>query len=275
MRAEIVFDGFYTDPVLDHPECVAFDPVDHSLWCGGEAGQIYRLDLDAGTIELKDANPGGFTLGVAFGPERTLYWLDAKRRQVRRLAVGAGTPAEVVVDGKVGGHRLAYPNAIVFADNGVGYFTDSQGGGPGVYRLPPGGSAQLWSAGPFNFANGIAYAPDGTHLLVAESNGAAIARVPILEDGSAGPVSRPWSVGGFVPDGVTFGPDGRAYVACYYPSAILRLEDDGSASIIYEDPQGSILSNPANLTFYGTDAYVANLGRWHITRLDFAEVLAG
>jgi sugar lactone lactonase YvrE len=277
MHAEVVFDGFYTDPVLDHPECLAFDPVDGSLWCGGEAGQIFRLDLGAGTIELVDVNPGGFTLGLAFGPDRTLYWLDAKRRQVRRLAVGVGTPVEAVVDQRVDGRELAYPNAIAFTKDGIGYFSDSQDsppdGGPGVYRLSSDGLAELWCPGPFHFANGVAVSPDGAELLVAESNSRTIARVPIREDGSAGPVSRPWSLGEHIPDGITFGPDGRAYVACYYPSAILRLEDDGDVTVVFEDPLGSVLSNPANLVFRGNDAYVANLGRWHITRIDFAEVL--
>jgi hypothetical protein len=29
---------------LDHPECVAVHP-DGSVWCGGEAGQIYRIGM--------------------------------------------------------------------------------------------------------------------------------------------------------------------------------------------------------------------------------------
>ncbi|MDR2380918.1 MAG: SMP-30/gluconolactonase/LRE family protein [Bifidobacteriaceae bacterium] len=274
-RATVAFDGFRTSPVLDHPECLAFDPVDGTVWCGGEAGQIFQLDLMNGRIKQVDQNPGGFTLGMGFGRDRTLYWLDAVRRQVRRLAVGAGTGAEVVIDGRVGERDLVYPNALAFAADGTMYFSDSHDGPPsgGLYCLTPDAVPSLWHEGPFRFANGVALAPDESALYVAESDGRSIARVEILPDGSAGPLTRPWSLGRSVPDGLAFGPDGRLYVGCYYPSQILRLEPGGGVSLVIEDPFGGMLSNPANLVFHGTDAYVANLGRWHITRIDMSEIL--
>ncbi len=37
---EILVDG------LDHPEGVCWDPVAGVLWTGGEAGQVYRVQLD-------------------------------------------------------------------------------------------------------------------------------------------------------------------------------------------------------------------------------------
>src|SRR5918992_122641 len=36
---------------LDHPEAVCWDPGAEVLWAGGEAGQVYRVDLEAGEAE--------------------------------------------------------------------------------------------------------------------------------------------------------------------------------------------------------------------------------
>jgi len=276
--ARVIFDGFRTTPVLDHPEGLDLDPVDGSLWCGGEAGQLFRIDLAAKSIELIDQNPGGFILGLRFTADRQVIWLDAVRRQVRRLAVGTGRPVEVLVDGAVGDHQLVYPNALDITDDGVIYVSDSEGdgqtGGGAIYRLTPDGPPEVWCPGPFHFANGVAVSPDGNWLYVAESASRAVCRVAILPDGSAGGIERLWTLGYRVPDGLAFGPDGQLYTACYYPSVILRLESDGGVTTVYEDPIGHTLSNPTNLVFVGTDALVANLGRWHITSIDMRAALS-
>jgi len=52
---------------LDHPECVAAHP-DCSVWCGGEEGQIYRIDPSGADVE-EVARTGGFVLGIAFSPD--------------------------------------------------------------------------------------------------------------------------------------------------------------------------------------------------------------
>ena len=56
-------------------------------------------------------------------------------------------------------------------------------------------------------------------------------------------------------------PDGLLYVACYEPSQVLRLETDGTATVIAHDPTAHLLCHPTNLAFRGTTMLVANLAR--------------
>jgi gluconolactonase len=55
---EILLDG------LDHPEGVCWDPAAEVLWAGGEAGQVYRVDLQARQAE-EVARAPRFVLGLA------------------------------------------------------------------------------------------------------------------------------------------------------------------------------------------------------------------
>ena len=84
---------------LDHPEGVAMGP-DGTLWAGGEAGQVYRIDRDTGTA-TEVANTGGFVLGIAHDASGRLYLCDAGRRAILRVdpssgasTYGATRPAE-------------------------------------------------------------------------------------------------------------------------------------------------------------------------------------
>ena len=67
-NVRVFFDGLFSAVRLDHPECVAIHPIDGSVWCGGEAGQIYRIDA-AGREITQVASTGGFVLGIAFADQ--------------------------------------------------------------------------------------------------------------------------------------------------------------------------------------------------------------
>ncbi|GAA4050786.1 SMP-30/gluconolactonase/LRE family protein [Nonomuraea soli] len=197
----IFYGGLARSPRLDHPECVAVQPGDGSVWCGGEAGQLYRIAPDGSSCE-QVASTGGFVLGIAFSP-----------------------------------------------------------GGELVVRLTP--SRALWYGG-LTFPNGLA--SDGRALYVAESFLPGISRIEILPDGSAGARELVVELPGVVPDGLAFGPGGLLHIACYEPSQVLRLRD-GRAEVVAHDPTAHLLCHPTNIAFSGSTAYVANLGRWHITEL--------
>ncbi|GAA2601841.1 SMP-30/gluconolactonase/LRE family protein [Actinomadura fulvescens] len=269
----VFFDGLFTSPRLDHPEGVAVHPRDGSVWCGGEAGQIFRID-PAGTKIEQIATTNGFVLGIAFDPTASyLFICDIVHPGVFRLDLATGQ-VELFADG-AGGHRFRNPNYAVFDAQDRLYVSDSRQldePGPAVFRYAMDGTGEVWDERPMAFANGLALAPDESSLYVVESFMPGVTRVEIRADGSAGERSTVVELPGTVPDGIAFGPDGLLYIACYEPSKVLRVRHDektaGNVEVVADDPTAHLLCHPTNLAFKGTTAYVANLGRWHITAID-------
>ncbi|MDR3473477.1 MAG: SMP-30/gluconolactonase/LRE family protein [Devosia sp.] len=265
-RAQVFFDGVFTTPRLQHPECVAVGP-DGWIWCGSENGQILRIAPDASHIE-EVAVIGGFTLGLAFDGDRALfaceqrsaavYRLDLADRSVRRFSTpGIHIPNYPVVD--------ARRNRLLVSDSfGAGQ------PGPGVwaYDLET-GAGHLWYDRPLDFANGMALAADGGALLVCETFSRRIARIAIEADGSARAATVFADDLPGLPDGIAFDDRGQVFVGCYEPSRVLRISPDGRTTEVYiEDPTAHLLAHPTNIAFDGTRLYAANLGRWHVTRID-------
>lgn len=266
--AYVFFDGFATTPRLDHPESVAVHP-DGSLWCGGEAGQVFRIAADGSGIEQL-ASTGGFLLGVTFDPAcEHLYLCDMIHHALFRYRLADGT-LERFADGAEG-RRLRTPNAIVFTDPDTLYVTDSwppDEPGPAVYRFRVSdGAGEVWYPDHLPFANGMALAPGGDALVIAESFLPGVGRIPINPDGSPGTHEVLVELPGTVPDGVAYGPDGTLYVALYEPSRVLAVSPAGAVSTLAEDPTAHLLAHPTNVALRDTTLFAANLGRWHLTAI--------
>jgi gluconolactonase len=256
---------------LDHPECVAVHP-DGSVWCGGEAGQIYRID-PSGTQVEQVASTGGFVLGIAFSPDaRWMAVCDIRHQAVLRLNLDSGTMDTLLES--VADWRLKIPNYPVFTRAGDLFISDSGEFGKNlgrIFRVAANGRAEFWAGGELAFANGLALDPEEKHLYVVESFLPGICRYPILSDGRAG--ARELFAANLreVPDGLAFDRAGNLYCSCYAPSRIYRLSPDGAAAIFAEDVTCHALSNCTNLAFGGPGfrtLFAANLGRWHITAMD-------
>lgn len=263
-RCRVFFDGTFTTPRLQHPEGLAVAP-DGSIWCGSENGQILRIAAD-GIEEV--ASTGGFTLGMAFDGERALYVCDQRHAAVFRLDLASGrldrfTPPGIripnypVVDSAR--HRLLVSDSHAFGEPGPGVW---------AYDLTS-GEGELWYAEALDFANGMALAPDGEALFVCETFAQRISRIAIAADGSAGPAAPYAEELPGLPDGLAFDDGGALFVGCYEPSRILRIPPGGGGAEVYvEDPTAHLLAHPTNIAFDGSALYAANLGRWHVTRID-------
>lgn len=256
---------------LDHPECIAWHP-DGSVWAGGEAGQIYRIDPESRTPEVV-ASTGGFVLGIAFSPDcqwlmicdlagSCLWRLDCNTYELSKFSNGAGD------------HEFSIPNYACFDQQGNVYVSES-----GAFREVIGkvlkydsqGNGSVWCPGPLNFANGIALDASEEYLYVVCSFLPGIERIRINEDGTAGEREVFATLPETVPDGVAFDHEGNLWVSCYAPNKLYRIDPDRRARLVVDDWEGHTLANPTNIAFGGKSfdqLFTANLGRWHVTKID-------
>ena len=263
----IFHDGTTGDPQLDHPEGVAVDR-DGNVWCGGERGQIYRLDPQGERLE-EVASTGGFCLGMAFDRNGDLFVCDLKHAAVFRLDI-ATARVERFCDGAPG-RPFAIPNFPAFDRDGRLYVSDSHAfrvPGPGIFRVEPDGAAELWWAEDLDFANGLALSADGRWLYVVETFASRVCRIRIADDGSAAEREVVVTLDGAYPDGLAFDVDGNLYVGCYEPSQIVRVSEGGGVRLLYREISAHTLAHPTNVAIRGSTLFSANLGRWHLTRLE-------
>jgi gluconolactonase len=267
--AEVFYDGLLTEPRLDHPEGLAVHR-DGSLWCGGERGQIYRIEPDGSSME-QIASSDGFSQGMAFDAEDNLYVCDLVHAGVMKLDTQSGSLEKFANGTEERGINIAnFP--VLDAERRL-YVSDSHAfkdPGPGIFRFNPDGSGELWYDEPVNFANGLAFSPNRRYLYVAETFGNAVFRLPIEDDGSPGTREEVASLPGVLPDGLAFDMADNLYVACYEPSQVLRISPEGKVERLIGDEEAHLFCHPTNLAFRGSTLFTTNLGRWHITAIETA-----
>ena len=254
---------------LDHPECVAV-ARDGTVYAGGEAGQVYRISQDGKSVE-EFANTGGFCLGLALDRDENIYVCDLRKQALMKVTQ-QGT-VSLVAD-FVDGVKIRTPNFGVFDSQGNLYFSDSgewkQANGV-VWRLSHQGKVELFAAGPFHFANGLALDAQERYLYVVESNRDRVVRIEIKADGSSGS-PKVFAEGlARVPDGMAFDAAGNLYVTTYASNCIYRVSTSGHVELLCQDVENLLLCQPTNCAFGGPNfdqLYVSNLGRDHISVLD-------
>jgi gluconolactonase len=253
---------------LDHAEGIAVTP-DGTLYVGGEAGQLYRIEPDDTFTEL--LTTGGFMLGLAADAEGRIYACDIAAKCVWRI--NPETKERTVFTKGTDDRGFTAPNWGCFDANGNYYLSDSgdwKAAAGLIWVVRPGGRTQVWTEESRNFPNGMALAPDGSQLYVLESTPGALVSFAINEDGSAGPREVLSDLPGAVPDGVAVAKDGSLIIACYRPDVIYQWHPDYGVRVFAEDPEGVAIAAPTNVVFVGPELdtiVVPNIGRWHLTRI--------
>ena len=249
---------------LDHPEGVAVGP-DGSLFAGGEAGQIYRVGPGGAVEEI--ASTGGFIYGVVVDGSSDVFACDFGKAAVVRVSA---TGEVATYSNGAAGRPMRVPNFAAFDDGGNLYVTDSGewGDDDGVlYRIAPGGATEVWTEATPRFPNGCCLTAGGEALLVVESHGRAVVRVPIEDDGGAGRPEPVVDLSGSQPDGIALAEDGTMFVGCYRPDRIYRIPPGGPVEVFADDPDGVVLNQPANVAFSGPNLdrlVVSSLGGWSL-----------
>jgi gluconolactonase len=254
---------------LDHPEGIAVGR-DGVLYAGGEAGQVYRIVPDGSRVEVI-AKTGGFCLGVTLDQEENLVVCDSLRQEVLRITQQGDI---TVMASRIEGRELVNPNFSVFDTRGNLYFSASgewkEANGI-IGRISAEGQAELFSPGPFHFANGLALDAAERYLYVVESNLDRVLRIEIQANGKAG-VPEVFAEGvARVPDGLAFDVEQNLYVTTYASNSIYRVSPGGDVSLLCCDEENLLLCQPTNCAFGGPhfdQLYISNLGRDHISVLD-------
>ena len=252
---------------LDHPEGVAWGP-DGFVYAGGEAGQIYRVNLADGEYE-EIGSTGGFILGLCLDADRNVYACDLAKQAVMRI-----TPNGEVSTYSNGSpdRKMVTPNYPVFDRQGNLYVSDSgdwKESNGRIFRIRPGGQTEVVNDENLNFTNGMALSPDGTELYVVLSLIPGIGKVRLYEDGRVSSMEQVLSLRRVVPDGIAFDTHDNLYISCYTPDRIYRYTPGGDLEILAEDWQSTTISSPTNIAFGGPDLstlVVASLARWHLTK---------
>jgi len=224
---------------FDHVEGVCWDAARQCLWAGGEAGQVYRVDLD-GSVNVVTVIDGGALLGLALDANGALYICDPGNHQVWTM------DADLRVEAF--GDAIDYPNYPAFAPDGRLFVSDSgefATATGGLVLIEPDGTTSRVPTRPLAFANGIAI--DETTLWIIESAAPAVSAMTL----HGGELERVIEMERCVPDGLAFDAAGGLLISCYQPNQLWRWTVETGLELMVDEWTGELILSPTNVAFYG------------------------
>lgn len=268
---------------LHRPECVLSTP-DSTLIVSDSRGGVTQIATD-GRCTHRPC-PGGTTNGVALHRDGSLILAGIDTGTVHML-LPDGT-AQLLLD-KVDGEPLGAVNFVHFDPMGGLWITVSTRCVPRSRAIeaaiPDGYLLKLSPSGPRLMATGLCFANEirfDTELhfvYLAESARGRVLQFPMLPDGTLGE-ARPFGPDplfeGAIVDGLAFDIEGGLWVTEVTRNAIYRIDRNGTAHCLFEDPQATLLDFPASIAFGGADrrtVFVGSIRMDHI--LQFRSAIAG
>lgn len=252
---------------LRRPECVLVSRTDE-VFVSDARGGVSRLDPEGTHVHLPC--PGGTTNGVAQHRDGSLILAGIDTGQIHRLWPNGRSA--LVID-RFEGVPLGAANFVHFDPEGALWITVSTRTEPRsraietpiadgyVLKQTPDGF-RLMAEG-LCFANELRFAPDFSSVYLAESARGRVLRMAVLADGSLGPAvpfgPDPLFPGAIV-DGLALDVEGGLWVTEVTRNAIYRLDADGNAQCLFEDPEAELLDFPASLAFAGPDRQTVLVG---------------
>lgn len=265
-ETKIFYNRIFSEPQLNHPECVALDSQGN-IWCGGEKEEIFKIARDGSSME-QVTTKNGFILGLIFDQEDNLYICDMKHNTVFRYNL----QREELIDFTKTTGRMNSPNyAIVDEKRHCLYVSESvksESRLPGLWKFDlTSCEGCVWSDYIFNFTNGLALSQDGQSIYVTETFANKVTKVNIDDDGNPASVEDVIIIEG-IPDGLVIDDVNQLYICCYEPSRVYRIHLDDprdSLELVVDDPHATTLCHPTNGVLRDSELFLANLGRWHIS----------
>lgn len=268
---------------LLRPECVVV-ANDGSLFTSDSRGGVTRIDVEGTSAHIPC--PGGVTNGIALDRDGTLYLAGIDSGTVHALHPDGSS--RLVLD-QFEGQAAGAVNFVHFDPQGGLWITVSTRTVPRAraieHPIPDGyvlkletGVPRLVAAG-LCFANELRFDAAMRFAYLAESRLGRVLRMAVGQDGGLGqpvPFGPAPLFEGAIVDGLAFDIEGGLWVTEVTRNGIYRIDPQGRAECLFEDPTARFIDFPASIAFGGPDrktVYVGSIRADHL--VTFRSSVAG